>query len=99
MRLIDADALVCSFCNVEGTAPILGLSRIIEVSDVVRIIEDAPTVDVVPVRKGRWIENYDMFKCSECGATGFFEEDYSKPYRCNFCPDCGADMREAKKNG
>ena len=98
MRLKDADALVHLLCDTEGTAPILGLSRIIEVSDVVRIIEDAPTVDAVPVRKGRWIENYDMFKCSECGATGFFEEDYSKPYRCNFCPNCGADMREIKEN-
>ena len=99
MRPIDADALVRFLYDAEGTAPILGLSRIIEISDVVRIIEDAPTIGTVPMRKGRWIENYDMFKCSECGATGFFEEDYSKPYRCNFCPDCGADMREVEKDG
>lgn len=96
MRPIDADALVRLLYDAEGTAPILGLSRIIEISDVVRIIEDAPTIGTVPVRRGRWerqeLAPSSCLFCSECGFP-------KKRGTWNFCPNCGADMREGKKNG
>ena len=55
-------------------------------------------VDVREVVHGRWIEEIEknevfeseMVKCSECGQLRFFES--------NFCPTCGADMRERKDN-
>ena len=44
-------------------------------------------------KRGRWIEHNPhkrglgiIFECSECG----YEVDC---YECNFCPQCGADMR------
>lgn len=50
-----------------------------------RAIRAMPAADVVEVRHGKWIEDYEFFKCSECG--------YLADYRLsNFCPDCGAKM-------
>ena len=48
-------------------------------------VKDQIDGDVVEVRHGRWIEDHEFFKCSECG--------YLTDYRLsNFCPDCGAKM-------
>ena len=63
------------------------------------LISHAPAADVAPVVHGTWSLESDeempnlMFKlviCSACGgkANGTY----------NFCPNCGADMRE-KKSG
>ena len=48
-------------------------------------VKDHPAADVVEVRHGKWIEDHEFFKCSECG--------YLTDYRLSkFCPDCGAKM-------
>lgn len=57
-------------------------------------IDDAPTVDAVPVRHAHWIrhEYADIvdgylvpeFECSECHSWKKDDSDY--------CPDCGAKM-------
>lgn len=48
-------------------------------------VKAQPAADVVEVRHGRWIEDHEFFKCSECGCL----TDYRFS---NFCPDCGAKM-------
>ena len=48
-------------------------------------VKEQPAADVVEVRHGRWIEDHEFFKCSECG----FLTDYRLS---NFCPNCGAKM-------
>lgn len=63
--------------------------------------DDFMSADVAPVRHGRYIGEYDgyadgspvydMWYCSECGC--YFEEWDEKP-TYNYCPNCGADMRE-----
>lgn len=56
-------------------------------------IEDAPTIDAVPVVRGEWmgVEFGMFFECSKCG--------YSTEYNLtNFCPNCGADMRKGGSN-
>ena len=59
-----------------------------------------PSADVEEVKYGKWVENsrtsiserhrqihYSIYKCSICNhANG--------RYKSNFCPNCGADMRE-----
>lgn len=48
-------------------------------------VKDQPATDVVEARHGKWIEDHEFFKCSECGCL----TDYRLS---NFCPDCGAKM-------
>lgn len=59
------------------------------------IVECTPTVDVEPVKHGRWYDepNYlgtcmTMFFCSRCGSASFREDPY--------CWHCGAKMDGGK---
>jgi hypothetical protein len=62
--------------------------------NLVEYLDEVPTADVRPVVRGKWevksqkIRGYsiDFYKCSVCGNEP--DEKY------NFCPQCGADMRE-----
>lgn len=59
-------------------------------ADINEAILNAPTVER---KKGKWIEikHTYFYKCSEC--------DWTNDVGCSydFCPNCGADMRENKK--
>lgn len=51
-------------------------------------INNIPTADVAPIRRGRWIkEENGVIVCSECG-----EEHEWEDYRATYCEDCGAKM-------
>lgn len=57
-----------------------------------------PTADVKENVRGEWIafESYvgdESYKCSKCGCKAL--EDGIESYKSNYCPFCGADMREA----
>jgi hypothetical protein len=57
-------------------------------------LDEIPAADVRPVVRGEWRQTKDEFgiynKCSVCG-----KEYYCGPIApFNFCPNCGADMRE-----
>lgn len=64
----------------------------------VRVVAGVPAVaDVKPMVRGKWIPSEERMRpdmCSKCGCI--YEAD-----RCmgeimwHFCPNCGADMREA----
>ena len=84
MRLIDADALIEEALT-EGAYGYVDAKQ----------IADAPTVDVAPVRHGRWETNSDRpdtLICSVC-KCGF---DMWKHDPHNFCPNCGAKMDKEK---
>lgn len=53
-------------------------------------IKAIPSADVQPVVHGKWVfdgYNYrDPYVCNICGACADYES--------NFCPNCGAGMRE-----
>jgi hypothetical protein len=52
----------------------------------VRLINAAPTADVVEVKHGRWVHDERMLAvCLECGMTAV--EDGT-----DYCPNCGAKM-------
>ena len=72
--------------------------------DYTKLVKDAPAVDAVPVRTGRWVMTLyattskrgrvisnKRFSCSECGySNGRKQSDY--------CPNCGAKMdKEAEE--
>lgn len=58
-----------------------------------RVIELEPAADVAPVRRGHWIKcgyacGEAEFKCSLCGEIEW------RTNETDYCPNCGADMRE-----
>ena len=74
--------------------------------NVVKILRTVPVVDVRPVVRGEWEEiaimpdAYDIagvitwaseMRCSKCGFLTKAIEGKNSQY--NFCPNCGADMR------
>ena len=85
MRPIDADALL------ERAIP-MGWSTPLWVSDIA--IQDAPTIEPEQ-KKGKWIPvRLGDCKCSLCGETYGIVGGLLGSY--NYCPNCGADMREEK---
>ena len=93
MRLVDVDML--------DVLTIIGgrMDGKVEFAKAVNeMIQNAPTVDAVPVRHGHWIFNpkdaiemmFTLPKCSECGAES---ADGG-----NFCPNCGARMDKGRED-
>lgn len=57
----------------------------------IKKLSDFPWADVVEVKHGKWIKVGDnSYRCSVC--------DEISCCNGNFCPDCGADMREEIEN-
>ncbi len=54
------------------------------------MIMDAPTVDAVPVKHGKWTVTPVYIKCSECGESFMLIPQ-------NYCPNCGARMDGERK--
>ena len=59
-----------------------------------QVIMDEPAADVVEVRHGRWIEDWECQYCSECG-----EEHSWETYRAAYCDVCGAKMDGGVNDG
>jgi hypothetical protein len=90
MRLIDADALIERWV-VNGDYE----NSIYDGAFIIKTIETAPTIELKPRLKGRWENPTVMamkWTCSVCKNTGVSRLGESPSY--NFCPHCGADMRE-----
>ena len=98
MRLIDADALICSVCEqCDGACDICGDGeRCLKCNshcqcDLREAIDDAPTIDAKPVRHGRWIyykNHAAVVQCTECGLI----RNIYKQEGWHYCPNCGAKM-------
>lgn len=60
--------------------------------NVVRVINELPSVDADPVKHGKWMQDKAAeiqyrYNCSECGNPIY---DKIRPYK--YCPHCGARM-------
>lgn len=85
-RLIDADKL-----NIYDVSPAYGMC-VMGVTE--EDIDEAPTVDAVPVVHGRWElvklwTGFETLYCSEC--------NYETNIGSNYCPACGARMDAERK--
>lgn len=89
MRLVDADALLE---QMKHRKEYIGRP-----SDPVCLVEDAPTVDAVPVKNGQWIPEVtisdaklmnvmSIIKCSYCG------KGWRTDNGASYCSNCGAKM-------
>lgn len=47
---------------------------------------------------GRWIDTYDGVHCTNCGRFAPMDLNGNEFFNSNFCPNCGADMREREEN-
>ena len=84
-RLIDAE---------DAKKALLGWCTDPTDDDIEYTIDNLPTVDAVEVVHGRWLkaecsEKNGNSNCSNCGHWDWDE--------CNFCSNCGADMRDGGK--
>ena len=63
-----------------------------DVETLMRLIEDAPLVDVAPVRHGWW-NNGDPY-CPICRKDKFrgLDADVWADWQPDYCPNCGAKM-------
>lgn len=57
-------------------------------------IEAIPTADVRENVHGEWIN----CKCSVCGFSSY-DFGVQQIMHCDYCPNCGTDMRKGKDNG
>ena len=60
-------------------------------------IRSIPAADVRPVVRGKWEwnDNNGYYYCGNCKAASPREDQDGEYIDCpNFCPNCGADMRE-----
>lgn len=56
------------------------------------IVDKAPTIEVEPVRHGRWeFKHPNGWACSECGEWGLMIDNRGI-CKSNYCPNCGAKM-------
>lgn len=98
MRLINLDDLLKELEEWEADLYDTTPERQLGVTDAIVIASQMPTVDAVPVRRGKWIQHTrtdlgwlmnDMIECSECGC--YFSGEVM--VRRSYCPNCGSDMR------
>ena len=92
MRQVDADELkeALSIFNDGNPHYLNGIKTARE------IIDDAPTIEAEPVRRGKWSRDYlpstnggayEVWRCSEC--------QNAFNWRMNYCGHCGAKMEDA----
>lgn len=88
-RLIDADALMAQF-------DVWDVNDEVWVESIRAEISHAPTVK--KRKTGEWIRKISVVDCAtfvgdECSQCGYFKS----MGQANFCPNCGADMRERRE--
>lgn len=94
VRLIDATRLHAQVFNDNGG----DLSKTENVAQILLRIENAPTIDAQPVKRGKWISE----KVQKKDWKGI-ERSYFQPNSCSvchigvavrtkFCPNCGSKM-------
>lgn len=95
MRLIDANALI-EKAYWHGEHPDVG-NPFAEGVDAVDVsdIDEAPVIEVEPVRHGQWIIEMDdlgwlKYTCPNCGYVK--RTDIHVSLGWNYCPNCGTKM-------
>lgn len=84
-RLIDSKHLFCKNQLEFRALPPNDKARVDEIDNIISIVINFPTADVVERKKGKWRYYDGMCSCSVCNSH---MDDISP-----FCPMCGADMR------
>lgn len=89
--LISRSEVIDILCNLHIDNIAVNDKRVTE------YIKELPTVEAEPVVHGEWKlyeEEGNAWQCSVCGNVWFLAYDTPQENCMNFCPNCGADMRE-----
>lgn len=93
MRLIDADELAVTYCEIDNQYH----SEPWILDDILAFLNDAPTIEAAPVVHGRWEDKptgrygQQQSWCSACrkpSGIGGIDKNRHRAY----CPNCGARM-------
>lgn len=88
MRLVDVDELGVGRCSKD----VLPAAYCAGWNGLLGLIDNAPTVDAVPVVHGHKVDDGGFYaRCSQC--------DGVLPLCANYCPNCGAKMDGGADNG
>ena len=115
MRLIDADEILLNDES-EYTKTMLEVDDTVKTiitavhNNIQTLIQEAPTIDAVPVKHGHWIEKEYKYGglmaekmfciCSVCGEEQIQKlDDKFEQFMTPYCANCGAKMDEGEKNG
>lgn len=103
MRLIDADKLKRDVLGWEDCYN--GFSDTYDKARIIGEIEEAPTIDTLPIRYGHWIEcesenGIYFHECSVCKQRDMYQgtftewgvKGFSFYFKRQYCPYCGARM-------
>lgn len=95
MEYIDREALLQEIQRQKEASRTSYPKQHFVVGDVLTCIYLAPSADVAPVVRGRWIFNDDWweFRCTNCHKSIGNIEKYK------YCPHCGARMDGTEENG
>ena len=105
MRLIDADTLKADLKQYFTDGVLDGVSAKVLFNQILHDIDNAPTVhdtiNLYPSGEvivqetrphGKWITEHGNIECNLCGCWFYLTE--LNDGKANFCPNCGADMRQ-----
>lgn len=93
MRLIDADNFRIDVLSWENCPN--GFSDTYDKARIIDAIDERPTIEVEPIRRGQWIpvKGYEglLYKCSACEGR-WTHTTIKTPY----CHECGAKMEDTE---
>ena len=97
MRLIDADRFEIVSANGSAYEGEEFFAYISGMDYVLGLLDEAPTIDAVPVRHGKWVNPHwrnstSCANCSECGFEAQHREYHGVQKYYKLCPNCGAKM-------
>ncbi len=77
---------------IEREAALSAQNKSMNLAECSKRLERIPAADVRPVVRGKWIQckNWTKCVCSACS----WEITFVTGNSYNFCPNCGADMKE-----
>ena len=113
MRLIDANVLKALLLKERDAIPLtvverygfgvekpspFGQAMCAGIRKALRCMEQCPTIEAVPVVRGRWIrmaayKGMEDFKCSVCKSACHVPTCMGEPMY-EYCPNCGAKMED-----